>query len=87
MKQQLKMLRKTIELAEKDITANYTEEEIRYMKKKYRELREEIRYAQRLQNNEELKELIAMQNQRLERLEKVALSESKSKDLATIKLP
>ena len=51
MKQQLKMLRKTIELAEKDITANYTEEEIRYMKKKYRELREEIRYAQRLQNN------------------------------------
>ena len=51
MKQQLKMLRKTIELAEKDITANYPEEEIRYMKKKYRELREEIRYAQRLQNN------------------------------------
>ena len=51
MKQQLKMLRKTIELAEKDITANYTEEEIRYMKKKYRELREAIRYAQRLQNN------------------------------------
>ena len=51
MKQQLKMLRKTIELAETDVSANYTEEEIRYMKKKYRELREEIRYAQRLQNN------------------------------------
>ena len=48
---QLKMLRKTIELAETDVSADYTEEEIRYMKKKYRELREEIRYAQRLQNN------------------------------------
>lgn len=51
MKQQLKMLKKTIELAERDISADYTEEEIRYMKKKYRELREQIRYAQRVANN------------------------------------
>ncbi len=51
MKNQLKMLKKTIELAETDLTANYTDDEIRYMKRKYRELREEIRYAQKLQNN------------------------------------
>ena len=51
MKNQLKMLKKTIELAETDISANYTDDEIRYMKRKYRELREEIRYAQKIQNN------------------------------------
>ena len=36
MKNQLKMLKKTIELAETDISANYTDDEIRYMKRKYR---------------------------------------------------
>ena len=39
------------------------------------------------EENKQLKELVAFQNQRLKNLEKIALGESKSTDLATIKLP
>ena len=53
--------------------------------KEKKELKAEVKNLKAI--NEELKELLAMQNQRLERLERVALIEAKAKDLATIKLP
>ena len=49
-----------------------------------KELKAEVKNLKSI--NEELKELIAMQNQRLERLEKVALRDLNSKDLAVYKL-
>ena len=52
--------------------------------KEKKELKAEVKNLKAI--NEELKELIAVQNQRLERLEKVALRDLNSKDLAVYKL-
>jgi hypothetical protein len=51
MKKQLKQLKKTIELAENDPSCRYTTEEIRYMKTRYRQLRNYIRTATKMQQN------------------------------------
>jgi len=51
MKNQLKQLKKVIEIAETDPLSKYTDEEVRYMKTRYRQLREYIQYANRLQKN------------------------------------
>jgi|14BtaG_2_1085337.scaffolds.fasta_scaffold00306_26 nitrate/nitrite-specific signal transduction histidine kinase len=48
---QLRSLKKAIDFAENDISSKYTIEEIRYMKTRYRQLREYITFAQKMQNN------------------------------------
>ncbi len=48
MKGQLKQLRKVIKLAENDPRTEYTTEEIRYMKKRFRQLEEYYQHAIRL---------------------------------------
>lgn len=51
MKKQLKQLKKTINLAENDPSCRYTTEEIRYMKTRYRQLRNYVRTATKMQQN------------------------------------
>ena len=48
---QLRSLKKAIEFAENDPSSKYTIEEIRYMKTRYRQLRDYIRTATRMQHN------------------------------------
>ena len=48
---QIRSLKKAIEYAECDPSSKYTTEEIRYMKIRYRQLREYIATATKIQNN------------------------------------
>lgn len=51
MKSQLKQLKKVIELVENDPLTKYTTEELRYMKSRYRQLREQLNYAKKVEKN------------------------------------
>lgn len=48
---QLRTLKRAIEVAETDPSSKYTTEEIRYMKTRYRQLREFIATANKMQSN------------------------------------
>lgn len=51
MKKQLRQLKKVISLAETDPRSEYSDDEIRYMKQRYRQLTEYTQYANRLSKN------------------------------------